>query len=287
MLYPEVRRPELLSVHLLNSILGSEGKRSKLEVETSNSNRSTSRDHGDSLAHRRLSSTLPETHQMSQHRAESSPPLSSRIASTPYPGKSASPATHSLSGFNSPRLLDHYSPISASPRSRILPREDNHPKPFARDPGLSDPTIGAPSGAYWQPSSITTTHSVSFPHGAYHLSPIDLPSRRPYREPALVPPLTHEDTTLSSHSAKSGRSDSVPTGASILPILNAPKPLRILPHPIPTVMPVAATVPSTPALLSGGQSPDLPHTPSLAALLRAGELASAADEARTERERPS
>jgi hypothetical protein len=98
-----------------------------------------------------------------------------------------------------------------------------------------------------------------------------------------LPRLTHEDRTLSSDSGL----DSGPPPPSLLPVLDGPKALRLLPQPVPSIVPTGY-LDRPPPFASPGQPSQEYHTSSsLAALLRAGELASAADEEPLKKERSS
>ncbi|KAH7072984.1 hypothetical protein BKA63DRAFT_55193 [Paraphoma chrysanthemicola] len=252
-----------------------EGKRSKLETETSTSTRSSSHDQHERAANRRLSSV--DHHAIGQQISDVSPPIGpARLPAAPaFPLKATSPATQSMSTFNSPRTADPYSPISASPRSAMfdaastgLPREPRglpdgtytyHPSPYAQLP--------------YKPASTTPpSHIVS----AHYSNPIELPSRRPMRESARLPPLTHEDTTWSSESGHSGSGFSnPPTGypGTVLP-LDPAKTLRILPQPVPSIGPSPSPL-DRPTAFAPSQPPSQEYRAQdpLAALVRAGELA--------------
>lgn len=260
-----------------------EGKRSKLETETSNSTtRSNSNDQGERAPTRRVSSAQSDNY-TGHHRSKSSPPVGpQRLPSVAsHPSKSTSPATHSLSGFNSPRMADHYSPLSASPRSASLHKENSfetHPSAMTRAAsGHSDINLPYPASAYGHPPSQPSSNSPPAAYGSHYQPPIDLPSRRSMRESSRLPPLTHEDTTLSSDSGQTSYSTSY--SGPLLPMIDASKSMRTLPAPVPSAgaapspldrPPIPATAPS--------QQPDYRASAPLAALLRAGELARTADE---------
>ncbi|KAH7077273.1 hypothetical protein FB567DRAFT_552804 [Paraphoma chrysanthemicola] len=259
-----------------NELNWSEGKRSKLETETSTSTRSSSHDQHERAANRRLSSV--DHHAIGQQLSDVSPPIGpARLPAAPaFPPKATSPATQSMSTFNSPRTADPYSPISASPRSAMfdaattgLPREPRglpdgtysyHPSPYAQSP--------------YKPASTTPPSHIG---AAHYSNPIELPSRRPMRESARLPPLTHEDTTWSSESGHSGSGFSnPPTGypGTVLP-LDPAKTLRILPQPVPSIGPSPSPLDRPPAFTPSSQPPsqDYRAQDPLAALVRAGELA--------------
>ncbi|KAF2033793.1 hypothetical protein EK21DRAFT_108581 [Setomelanomma holmii] len=255
----------------------SEGKRSKLESEASTSTRGSYHDHNERAANRRLSSVDRST--MGPHLPEASPPIGpARLPAAPqFPPKVTSPSTHSMSTFNSPRATDHYSPISASPRSAML---DVQSSSLPRDPsGLSDVNYPHHPQAYaFAPHQTTSTTPPSHSIVSHYQTPIEL-SRRPMRDSTRLPPLTHEDTTWSSESGHSGSGYNVPsTGypGTVLP-LDPLKTLRILPQPIPSTGPSpsplnrpAAHVPFTQPPI---QSNEYRTQDPLAALVRAGELA--------------
>ncbi|PSN65557.1 hypothetical protein BS50DRAFT_589950 [Corynespora cassiicola Philippines] len=272
-------------------LAGAEGKRSKLETEASTSTRSSSHEQGDrntstsSLSNRRVSSTQSDVFPGSQYRSESSPPIGpARLPSGPsYPSKSTSPATHSLSGLNSPRVADQYSPLSASPRSASLHKENSHemhPSALARDArGPSENNLPMPSMyGLPHPQSSTTPPSAAF--GTHYQNPIDLPSRRSFREPHRLPPLTHDDTTLSSESERGPSTyNPAPYPGSYLPAVDPSKSMRVLPQPVPSLGPTASPLDRHPPPPSTSpQHPDYRTSSSLAALLRAGELARVADD---------
>ncbi|PVH92977.1 hypothetical protein DM02DRAFT_542433 [Periconia macrospinosa] len=283
-----------------------EGNRSKTESDTVASTRSSSHENyqpcGD-RAHGRHISLVPERSNSGwQQSSESSPPVGpARLPQGPsHPPKSASPATHSMSGFISPRM-NKYSPMSTSPRSATLQKENSFETTYssavARGAhGQSDPR--STYSSYGHPSyqqSTPTPPSASY--GSQYPSSIDLPSRRSGRELTHLPPFTHEDTTSSSDSGGASGTQSGYTGYTgpLLPSLDASKNMRHLPAPVPSVSathsPLDRPPPAQqqpPPSQSQSQQPQmvqLQHPPpdfrtssSLAALLRAGELARAADD---------
>lgn len=269
---------------------GAEGKRSKLETETPTLARSSSHEQNERASGRRISSAHSDVFSR-HHRSESSPPVGpARLPSGPsYPSKSTSPATHPLSGFNSPRMGDHYSPLSASPRSATMHKEgpyETHPSIMAREPrGHSDPSLPYSNSSYGhsQPSS-TTPPSGAYP--SHYQTLIDLPSRRSMRELTRLPPLTHEDTTLSSDSGQT--SYSAGYLGPLLPVVESSKTMRVLPAPVPSLGATPSPLDRPPPSASSPhQQPDYRTSSSLAALLRAGELARVADDEEMEREGPT
>ncbi|CAI6341559.1 unnamed protein product [Periconia digitata] len=281
-------------------------KRSKIESETAASTRSNSHENPQAQADRhpgRRISLVPERSLSGgQQSSESSPPVGpTRLPPGPsHPSKSASPATHSMSGFNSPRM-NEYSPMSASPRSATLQKENSfetsYSSAMARDArGQADSHMPYASSSYGHPSYQHSNTSTSPPTYSSHYPPIDLPSRRSHRELSRLPPLTHEDTTLSSDSGggQGGQTGHVGYSGPTLPSLDAPKSLRHLPAPVPSIAatpspldrpPPPPTVQSQQQQNQGPQPPpqmvqlqhpppDIRNSSSLAALLRASELVS-------------
>ncbi|KAF2112490.1 hypothetical protein BDV96DRAFT_163868 [Lophiotrema nucula] len=259
-----------------------EGKRSKLETESSISTRSSSHEQ----QARGVSTADSDMFGRNQYRSESSPPLGpARIPSGPTPvSKSTSPAGHSLSGVNSPRVPDHYSPLSASPRSATLNREssyDIHPGPFSREyhrERQSDPNLPFPPPGYGHQHQSSSTTPPSAAYGSHYTAPIDLPSRRSFREPTRLPPLTHEETTVSSEGSVPPYG-APPYQGNFLPI-DPSKSMRVLPQPVPSLGPSTSPLdrPAPPSVSSSQAHPDYRTSSNLAALLRAGELAREADD---------
>jgi len=218
------------------------------------------------------------------HRSGSSPPMGpTRLPPGPvHPSKSTSPALHTRSGFNSPRVVEHYSPLSASPRSASLHKEssfETHSSGMARDArGHSDTSLPYASSVYSHPPShSTSTTPPSAAYGSHYQAPIDLPSRRSMREMPHIPSLTHEDTTLSSDSG--GQGGYAPGYQPPVPlVMDVSKSMRVLPAPVPTMTPTTSPL-DRPSLVAAvpSQYPDYRSSSSLAALLRAGELARVAD----------
>lgn len=231
---------------------------------------------------RRISSAHSD-HYANQVRTEASPPMGpSRLPSGPsHPSKSTSPAVHSRSGLNSPRMPEHYSPLSASPRTASLHKENSNETTssvMARDArGQSDASMTFPSSYSHAPSFPPSSTPPSY--GSHYQGPVDLPSRRTNREINRLPPLTHEDTTLSSDSGQGGYAASY-TGQT-LPSIDAAKSMRVLPAPVPSAMSSIPSPLDRPLVQSPPKLPpqhaDYRTSSSLAALLRAGELARVAD----------
>jgi hypothetical protein len=268
------------------------GKRSKLETETSTtSTRGGSYEQNDQLANRRLSSIQADAQAAVQHKPDPTLPIGpSRLPAAPvYSSNSTSPANIPLSGFNSPRSAGQFSPTSASPRTIALQR-DGALEPSAPNP-IRDPRIPFDANSYHQPSAynldlhqkITSTPPPSYSHAGHYQAPVDMRSRRTLRDSTRLPPLSHEDTTLSSesgHSTQGSQGYAMPVyPGQTLPV-DPSKTMRMLPQPVPSIGPLASPLdrPMPPM-----QSPHVLHNPhdyrtqgSLAVLVRAGELASRA-----------
>lgn len=263
-------------------LTGLEGKRSKLETETSTSTRSSSHDQHERASNRRLSSVQPDSATAAQNGSEPSPPIGpARLPTGPsYMSKPLSPASHPLSTLNSPRAGENYSPISASPRSALFDTSStNNP----RDPRVpAESTYPYPPAyAHPPPQQPVSTTPPSYPTVSRYQNPMDLPSRRSMRENTRLPPLTHEDTTWSSESGHSGSGYAITPSlfpGSVLP-MDPSKTMRMLPQPIPSIGPSPSPLdrppPSTPLSQLSGQPPppDYRMQGSLEALVRAGELA--------------
>ena len=257
-----------------------EGKRSKLETDTNTSTRASSHDQP---VNRRLSAAVNDP-LGGQHVGGSTPPTApARLPAGPsHPSKPTSPATHPLSGFNSPRGGELYSPISASPHSATLPRDSSFDVPsnhMARDMRSNlDPSAPYHPPAYMQshlpPSTMPTPINR---YASHYQNPMELPSRRSNREPVShLPSLTHEDTTLSSESGHSNYS--LPQAAQPNP-MDPTKSMRMLPQPVPNIGPAQSPLDRTLSHPPSGPAhmqlppPDYRTQGSLAALVRAGEIA--------------
>jgi hypothetical protein len=280
--------PSLNFSELIVTKVGAEGKRSKLDTDTSTSTSGTwsrSDEQVDRLSNRRVSSAQPDAFAFGQHRTEAGPPIGPiRLTSGPlYPSTSIStpPAAHQTSALNSPRMGEHYFATSGSPRSATFQKEntfDTHVNAIARDVrGHMDPSMPyspAPFGHPLQKKSITPPAA----YGSRYQSPIDLPSRRSLWEPGRLPPLTHEDTTISSNSSEGGYKTTTYLGSQ-RPIVDSQKPNRMLPQPVPSVGATTSPLDRHPL---PGASPqmhlDFRTNSSLVALLRAGELAREAND---------
>jgi hypothetical protein len=258
-----------------------EGKRSKLETETSNSGQSSSYDQHERAANRRVSSAQPDI-SATHLRPESSPSTGpARLPLGPtYPSKPTSPASHPLGALNSPRTGDHYSPISASPRSSIFDASSVVPP---RDPRIPpDASYPYHSSTYTHPPlQHPATTPPTYPVVTQYPTLPDPSLRRPLREVGRLPPLTHDDTTLSSESGHSGSGYNI-TAAGFPEAVLLPDPsktMRMLPQPIPSIAPSPSPLdrpPPPPQPLASQMPPqihDYRTQGPLAALVRAGEIA--------------
>lgn len=237
-------------------------------------------DHAERVA-KRLSDGFLDDFRDGRRRSGSSPapPLRPR---RPRP-VSGSPKDHPVTNTNSPRLQDPQSSMPVSPVSASLRRETSFDLPLhtgsastsdAHDRGLDRRMYSA------QPS---LNHSYSAPlanapvvgQGARSPQLRDLLSRRPHRESATLPPLVHDDTTISSESI----GYSPPYQGSLLPAMDAAKEHRVLPQPVPTPGYTVSPLDRKPLLPRPQAAPfsECSHGSPLAALLRAGELARDAD----------
>jgi hypothetical protein len=266
-----------------HSVPTKEGKRSKLETETSTPTRADSFEN-DRNTNRRLSSQ-PEPNATAQTRPDPSQPIGpSRLpAGPPHSSKPTSPANRPVSCFNSPRSGEQFSPASASPRSVAPQREGIHD--LSSTNHLRDPRIPFDTNPYLTQSTYNTdprqqptSTTPPYPYPAQYQVPAETSSRRTTRESARLPPLSHEDTTLSSESGNNG-SGFPSTGypAQLMPV-DPSKTMRMLPQPVPNIGPSASPLdrpaPPMPATHLPHHSHDYRTQGPLAALVRAGELAS-------------
>jgi hypothetical protein len=277
---PSKGQSYLHTVHLSTKLTYVEGKRSKLEPETHTSVRSNNNDQYDREPNRRLSSTQPEASTAGRQSSETSPATCTAclpIGVSSFSSKTTSPASLPLTTFNSSNTGDYYSPISASPRSAmfdpiIVPQDLR---------SLQDPEIVHHSNAFI-PSShqAASTTPPSYPHVSHFQNPQDSLPRRSMRDNIRLPPLSHEDTTLSSESGHSGSGYNFSLASypdAVLP-LDPTKTSRLLPQPVLSIGPSPSAfdrqlVPVLSPHVSS-QPPDYRTQGSLAALVRAGELAS-------------
>jgi hypothetical protein len=254
-------------------LIWTEGKRSKLDAETSTTTRAGSNEHVDRSVNRRLSSAQPDVHKVSQHKPDPNQPISLSRLSTggSYASKPTSPANYPMSGFNSPRSGEQFPTTSASAASSATVREGYY-EPSAANL-IRGPGVPFDANPYFHPM-FTTTSSYTYP--ANHQAPIEHSSRRPVRESTLLPPLSHEDTTLSSE----GSSNNGPVHAlTVYPAHSLPidqtKTMRMLPQPVPNIGPSTSPLDWPVALVPAPhQAHDHRLQGPLAALIKAGELAS-------------
>ncbi|KAI8935927.1 hypothetical protein NX059_007435 [Plenodomus lindquistii] len=262
------------------------GKRSKLETETSRSTRSSSQDHHE-RGTRRATSLQPDLPPMASQNFNASPPSGpARLPAGPsQSSKPTSPTAYSLSGYNSPRLHERFSPLLASPRSAGVQQRDAlfdiPPNQSARDfRSSADANLLYQSAAYNADAHIQSNAASVSPYiySSHYQPSIDPISRRTMRESARLPPLSHEDTTLSSESGNSGRSIPLAQLSGQNLPMDPSKSFRMLPQPVPSIgpspspldRPVQNTVPHP---QQHYQPQDYRNQGSLAVLLRAGELA--------------
>jgi hypothetical protein len=217
---------------------------------------------------------------VSSAQTDPSPPMGPvRLPSGPsYP----SPASHPLSTLNSPRIGERYSPVSASPRSLIF---DPSSGLQSRDPRIPpDATYSFHSPMYAHPPlQHPSTTPPTYPNVAPYQNLTDPSARRPMRDVGRLPPLTREDTTLSSESGHSGNGYNIAAAGfpeAVLPH-DPSKTMRMLPQPIPSIGPSPSPLDRPgPHPLASQMAPQMTQLVSdyrnqgpLAALLRAGELA--------------
>jgi hypothetical protein len=264
------------------------GKRSKLDTETSTSTRAGSNEQNEQAANRRSSLTQPEVNGIAQQKLDPSQSAGlSRLHSvSTYASKPTSPTNRSLSGFNSPRSGERFSPISASPRSAVMQRDGVFEPPANNS--IRDPRVPFDSHPYSQPpfnqdhnhhqsSSSSTPPPPSYPYSSHCQAPSDYPSRRTVRDTTRLPPLTHEDTTLSSESSHSGQGILTPSYPEQALPTDPSKTMRMLPQPIPSIGPSPSPLDRPMAHVAASHYPhhsnDYRTQGPLAVLVRAGELA--------------
>lgn len=275
-------------------MIGTEGKRPRLETYTSTSMSATwsrSDEQVDRLPNKIVSSAQPDAFAISHHRAAVIPPIGPlRIPSRPsYPLLSTTLTAYSLSGPNSPRMGDHYPPFTL-PRS-ITHRKENsfdfHTSAMAHDARRhTDPNMPYPSTSYSQPIHHTSSITLPTAYGSHYQAPVDLPSRTSFREPARLPQLTHEHTTLSSSGGNGGYKTAF--SGPLLLVIDAQKSTRMLPQPIPSVGAKPSLLDRSPLPASSSASTLQQHSnfwinSSLAPLPRPGVLAREVNEEETGR----
>ncbi len=276
-----------------------EGKRSRVETETSISNRSSGQDVAERSGARRVSSGLLDGAPKGPQRSGSTPPAGAFPwhSGRPAASKPTSPATYSFSGINSPIARDRHSPATASPASTTVLKtppidlsylsgtSSAPPEPAERQPDTSFPGH-APIPIHPPLAQSNKSLSGRSPPAAFGLPThtLDFSSRRPTRTSPGLPPLVHEETTLSSDN---GSYSGVPYQGTMQPPLDMsskPHAHRMLLQPLPSTGPSPSPshfdqrLPILPPLTGQPQSPDFRLGSSMAALLRAGELARDADD---------
>jgi hypothetical protein len=238
-----------------------DGKRSKLEVESATTNNAMEQN-GHSTD-RKTQSVQVDPYSMSHYRPDNNHSIApGRLPSAPlYPSKPTSPALYPMS-VDSPRTVDQqYSPRATSPRTTT---HDFPPSPLGTDSRRQvDGNMSYTPSLFGPSQPISSTSPPVYP-GGYHNGQIDLPARRTFREPVRLPALTHEETTLSSDSGALSSSSHLP--ATYVPQVDPQKSMRVLPQPVPSIGPSPS-----------GLDRHYPRT--LEALVRAGEMARADDEA--------
>lgn len=212
-----------------------------MEADTSTSTLGTwsrSDEQVDRLPNGRVSFAQPDAFDISHHRIEASSPIGPlRLPSGPsYPSILTSLAAYSLSGLNSPRMVDHY-PLSASPPSATVYKEnsfDLHTSATTCDArGHTDPITPYLSTSYSHPLHHISSTTPPAAYGSRYRAPIDLPSLTSFREPVRLPPLTHEVTALSSSGGDGGYK--IPFSRPLLPFINAQKSMRMLSQRVPSL----------------------------------------------------
>ena len=268
-----------LTSHSRTKLTGSEGKRSKLEPELSNSTQGSSRDQYERAVNRRLSSVQPDNSATDHVASEPSPPVGpARLPVGPsFPSNPTSPASYPRSGVSSPRTVDRYSPMSTSPRANVFDTATINPIRDSRSVVDANYQHNGPVSHPFVTGIVTAQQ-----HAQPFQSPRELFSRRPTLDQARLPPLTRDDTTLSSESGHSGssfRASSLANVGTMLPV-DPLKSFRMLPQPIPTIGPSQSPLDRQPHVAFFPQQPvtqpDYRTQGPLAALARAGELASRA-----------
>lgn len=110
-------------------VTDAEDKLFRSETQTSTSTRSSTHEYGDQSSNCIVSSAELNSFAIGHDRAEPS-----------YRSESTSPATHSLTVLNSPRIADPSSPVSASPWSATLHQEGPF-FPFGNAPEFSQVSV--------------------------------------------------------------------------------------------------------------------------------------------------
>jgi hypothetical protein len=253
-----------------------------METETISSGANNSHEQTNRPENRKLSLATADSFSSSHPRSEQSPSIGPvRLPAGAYTSsKSTSPATHPISGFNSPRVIE-YSPKSTSPRPIMAPKEatsDPSTGHLARDfRGQMDLYSSYPSAPYAASHHHHHPSTATAAQHPYAANFTDYLSRRPMREYGILPPLTHEDTTLSSESGQSSYSLPLVGLNGQSPSVDSTKSSRVLPQPVPSMVTMPLQLDRS--LPSGQCAPILPPPHDyrsqgpLAVLARAGELA--------------
>ncbi|KAF2405511.1 hypothetical protein EJ06DRAFT_28612 [Trichodelitschia bisporula] len=249
-----------------------EGKRSRLEMETTPSTRSNSMENAERGTEKRPAtrSTKPGSGHTRTNSNSQVAPAYFPLGSYSAPSASTSPTIYS-STIHSPIAGETHSPRSSPPappgyyNSYDLPyhARAGHAADLrtqqTTQPGYSPVTTQA---AYWGTQGEDS--------GPYTATSSDYFSRRPIRSAAALPPLVHNDTTISSD----GSLTSTPYQGVLLPVLSTSKADRLLPQPVPTTIAESTLLDQRLQLPSPALASHEPQrTSQWPALLRATELA--------------
>ena len=254
------------------------------EIETSTSTSETwgrNNEQVDRLQDRRINSAQSNASAIGH---QSPPIVPVRLLSGPlYPSNSAFRTVQSPSISDSPQISDRYSPSPVmSPRSTTLHKGNSHK--LHANAILCDARRHTDANMHYPPSAyghlLRHTVSTTLP-AAFRLhcqDPIDLLSPRSFREPAQLTSSSPEDMTLSSDIGDSGYNTTIYL-ESLLPVIDARGSNRMLPQPVSSL---DATLSPLDRHRLPAPSPQI-HAEfctnsSFAALLRAGELARAAND---------
>jgi hypothetical protein len=257
-----------------------------LESETNKPIRAGSNEQNDRTVNRKLSSAQPDVHTVGEQKTVPSRPIAlSRLSSgASYSSKPTSPADHHMSGFNSPRTGEQFPTTSMSPRSTAIVRERLY-EPSATDNLVRDSRNPFDANPYLQ-SAFTTPSSHTYP--VPYQVPVEHPSRRPTRESPRLPPLNREDTTLSSGSNNSSQSYPLAQYPAYVLPMDKHKTMLMLPQPLPSIGPSSSTLNRPISAMPVSHLPHHGHDYQmqgpLAALVRAGEMASREAEGEMEAE---
>ncbi|KAK4986042.1 hypothetical protein LTR50_005565 [Elasticomyces elasticus] len=243
----------------------SDGKRTKAEPETSISVRSSSNENTEKgYPQDRNTQWVNAQQARARLRSGSSPRvIHQRSNSTQYYHNPTSATRQSNSTINSP--ITNGSPISTSP---IMPLFSTGRDRQAETAGQHTLPIHSAYGAF-APGNVSMPSPLN--NSATYQTRGDQLSRRSVQDTHSLPSLMHEDTSLSSDS--SGRSAAGPFQGYVLPVLDPSKTSssRHLPLPTPTPGAIPTTLEPRPSAQPYQYESRVPS--SLAALLRAGELA--------------